>query len=119
MKKLLLLLLLTSSFSAYSDDVVFDEDAYPTHTSDDVINPACESKDINEELDRMWVKYGFYEMEVTAETIEEKDFLREYKIIFEGILRQRDEESIYKKGYYCCSNSSLEVCQELKEAKKL
>ena len=113
MKKLLLLLLLTSSFSAYTDDVVFDEDTYPADYGKKVINPACESKDINEELDRLWVKYGFDEMELKAETTEEKDFLREF---LEHLIRRVDELSSYKLGYYCCSNSSLEVCQESKEA---
>ena len=90
MKKLLLLLALTFSFSVYGLTPV----------------PACESKDINEYLDKM---FGEIEKNETAEEIAYARYVAEFIVRNGSIL----------DGYHCCSNSSLKVCKEIQELKEV
>lgn len=90
MKKLLLLLTLTFSFSVYGLTPV----------------PACESKDINEYLDKM---LGEIEKNETAEEIAYARYVAEFIVRNGSIL----------DGYHCCSNSSLKVCKEIQELKEV
>ena len=93
MKKLLLLLLLTSSFSAYAAD------SLPP------LGLPCESKDITKEVESFLEGIDIEEQKAKV-----------YYFIAEQFLRNLDERYGGIQGYHCCSNSSLEVCQELKEA---
>ena len=88
MKKLLILLLLTSSFSAYADSLP-------------PLRLPCESKDITKEVESF------------LQGIDIEEQKAEVYFIAEQFLRNLDERYGGIKGYHCCSNSSLEVCQEL------
>ena len=90
MKKLLVLLALTFSFSVYGLSLV----------------PACESKDINQYLDKM---LGEIEKNETAEEFAYARYVAEF------FARSASNDD----GFHCCSNSSLKVCQEIQKLKEV